>query len=485
MLHIKNISKQYSHNLILDDVSLTLKQGEIVGIVGKNGVGKSTLLKILAGLEKTDLGNLELDGTVAYLPQYFEFKDQSIREFLVAVDHKSLAALAKVGLTNINLDQKCELLSGGEKTRLYFASLLVKEDLPQILLLDEPTNNLDINSLEWLEKFIKDFKGIVVLTSHDRYFLDKVVTKIVELEVGKLKVFGGNYSFYKSQIKIAEQAYERAFKDQQVYVDTVKQNIATYKEIALRGEKEFTSRNPYEKKKAGKAARAARVRERKLEKLLDSTDYLDKPETRKNYGVRLFGELPKGKLVLRVSSISKSINSNQTLNNVSFEIFGNERVWLQGKNGSGKSTLLKILVGDLQADSGDITIGKDIKVGYFSQDSTLNPNSDGLSQLLNTGASETLIYKMAAHMRLRDADLKKSINSLSRGQIAKIEFLKLIVSDCQLLVLDEPTNHLEIETREDIEGALSQFGGAILVASHDRYFIDQLDVTSKISLDKN
>lgn len=490
MLILKDITKKYNDKTPLNRVSLSLPRNEVVGLVGNNGEGKSTLFKIIAGEVEPENGEVTVDNNekLSYLPQYLDFENLTVGDFLLSKlgsnsqDYSLDISLNQVGLKSIDKNQRCKDLSGGQKTRLYLASAFLVNPDSSILLLDEPTNNMDIEGLEWLEGFIKSYHGLVLLTSHDRYFLDKVTTKIIELKNGKIKVYGGNYSFYKKQRQDAEKVVERMYIVQQKKVDRVKTDIRNYKEKALWGENKFTSRNPYQKKKAAKAARTTVVRERKLEKLLNSEEYIERADARKSYGVSINGPAPSGKKVLEVSNICKSFNGKSVFQNVSFSIYGNERVWLRGLNGSGKTTILKIIQGIVPADSGEASLGVNINSGYFSQDSTLNLSNTGINELLSTGASVTECFNKASHLHLSDSDLRKNISQLSRGQVAKLEFVKLLLVNNDLLILDEPTNHLEIETREEIESALCEYSGALLVASHDRYFIENIGIRTVVEL---
>ncbi len=489
MLNLKNVSKSFDGKVVLNDVSFSLQQGQIVGLVGDNGAGKSTVLKLLNGELLPDTGMVAYSGEfIGYLPQTYNFGDLTVEAFLYSgIEDSSYAyripmTLEIVGLQDLKLNQICSTLSGGQKTKLYLASILLADPEPTVLLLDEPTNNLDLDGLVWLENFVKNFTGSIVLTSHDRFFLDNTVTKIVEIKDGALNTYGGNYSFYKEQKLIEEKALERRYEDQQKSIKKIEENIREYKQKAIEGETTYTSRNPYQKKKAGKAARTAIVRERKLEKMLESSEHIEKPNLKKSYGVTISSEMHSGKLVLDAVDCGMQFNNNFIFQHVSFDIRGPERVWLVGKNGSGKSTLIKIVLGLQKQTLGSVRLGDGISVGYFSQDSHLDLNRTGIDILKNPNIDLTTCYIEADHLHLSHADLNKPLKQLSRGQIAKIEFLRLILQNNDLLILDEPTNHLEIDTREDIEKALQNYTGAILVASHDRYFIDKLGISKVIQL---
>ncbi len=489
MLNLKDITKIYDEKVVLEKVNIGFNKGDVVGFIGPNGTGKSTLLQIAAGVLYPDEGVVTShEETIAYLPQYPEFGDLTVADFLTSKLESSIEsykidiALEQTGLSHLEKNQKCTDLSGGERTKLCIASFLLIDPVPTVLILDEPTNNLDLDGLEWLENYILSHKGIVLLTSHDRFFLDKVVTKIVEIDKGKLKTYGGNYTFYKDQKRIEQEALERMYVVQQKKIKRATEDIFDYKNRALQGELKYTSRNPYEKKKAAKAAKVAVVRQKKLENFLESADFIEKSTRQKRYGVTLSGSVNSGKLIVECVNCSKSFTGTKILNNVSFSIHGNDRVWIVGKNGSGKSTLIKIIIGAITQDEGIVRLGSTIKYGYFSQESLIDPESTGVNELKSTGADSTTCYTTAAHLHLFEDDLRKKVAQLSRGQVAKLEFVKLLVANNDLLILDEPTNHLEIETREDIENALIDYKGALLIATHDRYFIDTLGITHTLDL---
>lgn len=492
MLTLKNVSKTYDEKVVLNKINISLNHKEIVGLVGNNGEGKTTLLKIISGEILPDTGNIEiLNEEVAYLPQQLdtEFdKDISIEDFLKSKisnldeEYKIPIVLSKTNLKNIELSRKCNVLSGGQKTRLYIASILLKNPLPSVLLLDEPTNNLDMEGLNWLENFIREYKGIVVLTSHDRFFLDNIATKIIEIKNRKIETFGGNYSFYKEQKQIQENALYRAYETQQKKIEKVIKDINVNKSEATIWENRFSSRDPFEKKKAAKSARAAVVRQKRLERFLESEKSIEKPKIYKIYGININGKVPSGKLIVEVKNCSKKFDNKIVFNNVSFSVYGNERVWLMGENGSGKTTLLNMISDKIKPDTGDIKLGTGIKVGCFSQDTQLDLNKTGLEELLSTGTDKTICYNTAFHVHLYEEDLRKRVGQLSRGQISKLEFIKLILEDKDLLILDEPTNHLEIEVREEIENALKNYNGAMIVVSHDRYFIEKIGINQTVAL---
>lgn len=450
MIQAIGISKKYSGNPVLNELNFSAVAGERVGLVGSNGSGKSTFLGILAGTVKPDSGKVVIKNSVdvGFVPQQ-----------------------ANPG----------SRLSGGQQVKNLIEKALSQN--PQVLLLDEPTNNLDLESLNWLENILLSFKGLVIFTSHDRFFMDKVCTRIVELSSGKLKEYGGNYTFYKAQKQKEAEIYAKIYHEQQKFIKKTVDQISSSKQEAQHFETKFSSRQPYEKKKSSKSVRGAIVRQGRLEKLLDSTLKIEKPVYRKNYNPQVVGLNAAGKMILQVKDLSFNFAGREIFNKITLYIFGKDRVWINGKNGSGKTTLLKNIIGQLSPTQGSVKFGAEIKYAYYSQDnSNIDLSLTGIKNLLQTCPDETECFRMATRLHLTYEDLLKPAQQLSGGQKAKLEFSKLLLGNFNLLILDEPTNNLEIETREDIEDALVDFEGAILFVSHDRFFVEKLKPDSVVNL---
>ncbi len=490
MIKIDNISKQFKNKDVLKNISFNLSENKIIGLIGENGSGKTTLLNIIAGLIPPDQGKIEKQNEkIEYLPQniFFE-KNETIEDFLLKKItqekyYKIKFALKEVGLENININKIANNLSGGQKTRLYISSFIISDTIPTTLLLDEPTNNLDIDGIIWLEQFLINFKGNVLFTSHDRSLLDKVANKIIELHQGKIKIYGGNFSFYKIQKEIEFQAYKKMYAVQDKKIKKIQTDVKNIEEKAHQGEKIFSSRNPYQRRKIKKSVKQAVSRKNKLEKFLNSNQNLQKPEEKTNYYINLSKQIYSDKILLNVKNLSKLFDENIIFKNVTFYIGGKDRVWLSGLNGSGKTTLLKIINNEILKSEGEIEIGNQINIGYFSQDrQDLNPKNTIIEEFELIGLDQTESYKLAISFGFEKDELTKKINELSTGQKAKIAFAKLTTGNYQLLILDEPTNHLEIETREIIENALNRYKGGILVASHDKYFLEKIEINKIISL---
>lgn len=487
MFALQHIHKSYRDKPVLDDVSLSVNAGEVTALIGENGAGKTTLLKLVLGELKPDSGSVALHHEViGYVPQEAEavgtiqdgFEKQSEGW---KVDY----TLSLVGLESIPKTRAVSSLSGGQKTRLALAKVLATDPEPTVLLLDEPTNNLDADGLAWLEQFIKSFTGGIVLVSHDRHFINKVATSVVELHNGKLKQYGGNYDFYKQQKEIEYQTelakYESNIEERKRLEKAIKaqsdKSQHAHKHIK-RSDNDKYQRDFFRNRVTVKFGQNAKMLQGRLEQL----EEVEKPESSKNYKVTLGGNVPPTKLIMRAENISKSY-SNRAITYPDFEIRGTERLHIQGANGSGKTTLLKIVAGLLNAEGGDIELGQNIKVGYFSQDvNGLDYDLSNFDNLEITGATSTAIYREARSLGLDENDLRNKPNELSRGQQAKLSFAKLLLSQNHLLILDEPTNHLDLPTREKIEAALQHYQGAMLVASHDSYFTKSLGINKTLQL---
>lgn len=487
MFALQHIHKSYKDKLVLDDISLSVNAGEVIALIGENGAGKTTLLKIMLGELKPDSGTVSLHHqVVGYVPQEAEPKGIIQDGFGNQTENwKVDYALSIVELEGAPKTRTVASLSGGQKTRLALAKVLAKDPEPTMLLLDEPTNNLDADGLLWLEQFIKNFKGGIILVSHDRNFINKVATSIIELHKGTLKQYGGSYDFYKQQKEIEYQTelakYESNVEERKRLEKAIKtqsdKSQHAHKHIK-RNDNDKCQRDFFRNRVTVKLGQNAKMLQGRLEQL----EEIEKPETSKDYSFKIGGSVPPTKLILRSNDLVKDYG-DKTLIYPDLEIRGTERLNIKGANGSGKTTLLKITAGSLAPDSGSIVLAQSIKIGYFSQDvNGLDYNLNNFENLEITGASSTAIYREARSLGLDENDLRKKPDELSRGQQAKLSFAKLLLFKNQLLILDEPTNHLDLPTREKIESALANYRGAMLIASHDKYFIKTIKVTRDLSL---
>lgn len=486
MFHLQNITKTYNEKLILDKVNLTVNSGEIIALIGENGVGKTTLLKILLGEVIPDEGTISLHSeAIGYVPQEPINQEKTVEDSFGSVEPWRINyALSLVDLDEIN-PQTVKSLSGGQKTRLAIAQVLAQDPEPSMLLLDEPTNNIDSEGLKWLREFVKNFSGPILLVSHDRDFINKSANVVVELKDGKLKRYGGGYDFYVEQRALERAAAEKAYE---VHIEEKKRLEATIRvqrengkhthEHIKRNDGDKYQRDFFRNRVTVKLGQQARNLETRLEKL----EEVERPESLKGYKVTLASTTSHDKKLVTLDNVSKHYHNKVVLDSISLEIRGGEKVHIQGVNGSGKSTLLKIAAGLTKADIGSLTFGHHVSIGYFSQEvDGLNHDISALDNIIED-TSMTSVYQNAMSMGLSEQDLRKKTNELSRGQQAKLAFTKLLLGKHDLLILDEPTNHLDIATKEKLETALKEYKGALLVASHDAYFVKQLKINKRLLL---
>lgn len=476
MITIKNLTKHILGEPLFERVSFTIHKGDKVGLIGPNGSGKSTLIKILLGEIEADGGSVDIkQERIGYLSQGLPFQPgDTILSFLAERDYADQQKmLSQVGLGGIVHDTPVSELSGGQKTRLALARLLLAH--PTSLLLDEPTNHLDAAGVEWLEDFLKNFKGSVLLVSHDRRLLDSVVGSVLEIDpVNQTFLrYQGGYTDYMQQKNVTVARQQDAYERQQ----REKRRMELW--LALKRQEAHIHADPAK----GKMIRAM---ERRLQREVYDNEIV-RPESQKKIRVvELQGQVPNSKFVLRVSGVNKAFGVRSVLWDINFEQRGKERILLAGENGSGKTTLLKIITGELLPDKGEVFIGAQVRMGYFAQQQeSLNPNKSVLEEFLSTdrlncgGQSPRAI--LGAFL-FSGQQVFKKVSSLSFGERVRLTFAKLTHQDNELLILDEPTNHLDLQAREAIEDALRAYGGAILLVSHDRYFISKINITRTIKL---
>ena len=524
MLQVSNLSKRYGDELLFQRVSFVVNRGERVGLVGPNGCGKTTLLRILIGEEAADTGSvssLSGDARLGYLPQaltlppdatvgdvlrgsrdydtdYWAGRLQALATTLSEAQGQELPALEAeyattlerlnwaaahlpphvmaqvlqgLGLNEVRLDTPVAILSGGQKTRLTLAKILISH--PALLLLDEPTNHLDITALEWLESYVREYDGAILMVSHDRSFLDHTVTRILEIdaETHTLKEYVGNYSDYaESKDREAEKVW-RTFKEQQDRIAQLQGAVRQLKGQA--GKIEHETIHFHYRKIAKKVARQGIVRQRRIERLLESEDHLDKPKQGWDMKLEFVDTPPSGQDVLVLEGFGKSFGDHLLFRDVNLLLRRGERIVLTGPNGAGKTTLLRIVVGQEPATWGRVKIGANVKIGYLSQE---QDNLDWGLTLLDTvrvsaAFSETEARNFLHYFLFAGDDVFKRVEQISSGERARLSLAVLVLQGCNLLLLDEPINHLDIASREAFERALSTFEGTILAVVHDRYFI--------------
>ena len=509
-IELSNVTLNYGFKNILDGVSIQINNLEKVAIVGDNGTGKTSIFRLLTGLEKPSSGTVSKrkDATIGYLSQIAPEieSDMSVRDFLryayedlAKVQAKLHELENRMGNPNISqdeltkvmdmygklqdqfitrggyevesniekmaanlkitefLDQPYKSLSGGQKTIVCLAQMLLKQ--PDILLLDEPTNHLDIPTLSWLESFIKGYNGSVVLVSHDRYFLDKTVNKIFAIADGNVKTYFGNYTEYVEQLQLEREAQEQAYVTQQKKIadmeDTIRKNRAWGAQSS---------------EKAYKVAK-------KLERRIEEMDKVERPKTQKDIALNFNQETRSGNDVLKLEDVTFAYDdADIILCGADLEVQYRDKVCLIGKHGCGKSTVLKLILGSLQSQDGTISLGSNVKVAYLPQQVSFEDESKTILEEFQKHFNGTLThaYSTLASFHFYGSDVQKRISALSGGEKVRLKFAELVQNDVNFLILDEPTNHLDVRNREILEEALSDFGGTVLFVSHDRYFINKV-----------
>lgn len=509
VLQARNINKSYGDKQILKAASFSVNENERLGLVGSNGCGKTTFIKCLNGSIQPDSGDIIISpqtsmACLQQLPDYEEGltiwelvmdsfaelieKRRMLRELEVnisraeenmdslleryarlneeyemangyACENVARRILIGLGFNEKDFNRDISSLSGGQKTRLNLARLLTVK--PDILVLDEPTNHLDINSVEWLEDYLQAYTGTVIVVSHDRMFLERVATRIVELRQGKLFSYSGNYTRFLELRAMEDEAWRKAYSKQQEYIHRTEEYIRRFK--------------------AGIKSKQARGRQLQLERL----ERIEKPAADTGIGswnIKLRQE--SGQDVLILERVNKAFDDFSVLEAVNLEIKKGDRIALVGPNGSGKSTLLKIIAGRLKPDSGKVSLGSRVIMGYFSQEyEDLDDDKTVLDELIcNFDINLEQARSYLGRMLFSGDDVFKNIKDLSGGEKGRLAILKLILSGANFLVLDEPTNHLDIKSRQVVEDILESYPGTILVVSHDRYFLDQI-VTSVVAVE--
>lgn len=504
ILSCNNISKSFGTDVIIKSCSFNIEDHEKAAIVGINGAGKSTLLKIITGIEPADTGLVTLakDKTLGYLSQQqnlnsdntiydellsvkqyildMEAQLRSIENQMKSADDTALETLMKkysdlnhefelnngyaykseitgvlkgLGFAEEDFTLNVNTLSGGQKTRVALGRLLLSK--PDIILLDEPTNHLDMESISWLENYLLNYSGAVLIVAHDRYFLDKIVSKIIELDNGNATVFSGNYTDYASKKAILRNMQLKEYLNQQ-------REIKHQEEV-------ITNLKQFNREKSIKRAESR-------EKMLNKMEFVDKPEILNDkMDIKLEPNVISGNDVLTVDNLTKGFDGTVLFDNICFQIKRGERVALIGSNGTGKTTILKLINGIIPADSGSIYLGAKVNIGYYDQEHhVLDPDKTIFDEIRDAypDLNNTQIRNTLAAFLFTNEDVFKYIKDLSGGERGRVSLAKLMLSNANFLILDEPTNHLDITSKEILENALNSYTGTVLFVSHDRYFIN-------------
>lgn len=479
-----NLEKAYGAQVILHRASFQISHGAKVGLLGRNGEGKTTLLRILAGEENADAGGFRLKGKLGYLPQEAPAGSQLLGEYLGSGGQPTYAirrVAARIGIPEALLTSSMTCLSEGEKARAALARLLLAE--PDILLLDEPTAHLDVGALKWLEDFLAAFVGTVLVVSHDRYFLDRVVDRVLELENGKLTAYSGNYSFYAKQKTALLDRQRREYADYMAEKRRLEDTVRAKMAQARRTGTVRRPRDPFEKRnsrsdffaaKEKRMAKQAKAMVSRLEKLREK----ERPHvaTAPNLILESDAGAAVPPIIMEAEGLAKGFAKRQLFSDVRFAMERGQRVALIGDNGVGKTTLLRIITGELTPDRGTLRVAPGVRLGYLDQ--RLRVFDDRRSVLEETmqrsGCPAREVYNILACLLFRGDAVHKKVAVLSRGERVRLAFAGLVLSDCNLLVLDEPTNSLDLPSREAVETALDAYHGGILFVSHDRYFLRRM-----------
>lgn len=509
-ISLNKINKSYGFNNVLNNLSFDVKTNERVALIGSNGCGKTTTLKIIMGIESYDSGNISIrkESKIGYLTQMPPKEDDNVsaksvylrgvqelidlenkindfvenmssnekdiklldklqEEFRISGGYSLKEKIEKIRngfkITNELLDREYNKLSGGEKTLINLASIILSN--PDILLLDEPTNHLDIDTLEWFEEYLSSYNGTVVIISHDRYFLDRTVNKIIEIENGNANIYHGNYSYYLKESEKRLMVEFQNYKNQQKEIKALKEAIERYKVWGAKSD------NPM-------FFRRAKAIETRLEKM----EVIEKPKTKSELRINLNVEDRTSNRVMVISNFDLKIGNKELLRNSHMEVYYKERVCLMGKNGAGKTTLIKNILNNTHDN---IKLGTNIKIGYIPQEIRFDNEDLTIYEHMRkifVGSESELRSKLNQFYFTAD-NIDKKVKNLSGGEKVRLKLLELILKNANFLILDEPTNHIDIDTREILEESLLAYDGTILFISHDRYFINK--IATKIVMIEN
>ena len=499
LIRLEHVTKLYDPDLILDDISVAIEHGDRIGLIGRNGTGKTTLIKIINGMltnfkgkvvsakglhigylsQEPDLARdctlrqemlkvfekqraledkmlllaeeMETTETPHLLAEYARIQEQHEQLGGYDYEHEINRILGGLGFNELDFNLPIGVLSGGQKSRATLAKLLLEK--PDLLLFDEPTNHLDINGIEWLENYLNiEYNGAVLVVSHDRYFLDKVVRKVWELEEHKIKIYRGNYSKYVETKNVEQLVGERAFKKQQAFIEH---------------EEEFIRLNI-----AGQRTREAQGRRKRLARL----ERFEKPKSdAPTLKLNFTPETRGGNDILRCQNVGKTFGDKVVFTNLNFEVYRSDVIGIIGANGTGKTTLFRMILGDEAPTQGEMWLGPTLKLGHYTQElEGLNPDNEIINEIwaLRPKQTQGEIRSFLAKFLFSGDDVFKRIGNLSGGEQSRVLLAKLLLANANVLLLDEPTNHLDIPAREALEAALAEYPATLFIISHDRYLLN-------------
>lgn len=472
VITVRNLKKAFEEKILFEEVNLDIKHGERIGIVGANGTGKTSLANILTGYTDQETGSIDVLGSVGYLQQSTEMNGADEQ---LAVEGEFLKRTKELGmLTDCTGSES--YLSGGEKLKISLAKIWTSK--PDILLLDEPTNHLDLKGIDWLINELSSFKGAVLIISHDRYFLDQTVDRILEIEEKQIHEYVGNYSDYRAEKKRRYDAKLHHFQVQENERKRIEKHLASLENWSEKAHNQSTKqegKKEYYRMKAKKMDKQVKSTRKRLEKKLEDSG-IERPKDEKKVRFQFQEDVGHGKRIIEASDVAMRFSSRTLFERTSFYIKKGERVGIIGENGSGKTTLLRLFVGEKNPSEGELWRSPSLSVGYLSQDVHDLPEEQNAIEALGFTTREDVYQAktILATMGLERTRQVIPIRMLSLGERTKIKLTGILMSKHDVLVLDEPTNHLDLPSREAFEETLMQFSGTVIVVSHDYYFMDKI-----------
>jgi macrolide transport system ATP-binding/permease protein len=485
IVKVRELSKSFVDRKILDNIQFDIKNGERIGLVGYNGTGKTTLANILFGKIMPDKGIIEKSSElkIGYLLQSIDYELNDFQEFL---ENDLLLHTSQLGLTKVTEweEKRLDHLSGGEKLKL--ALSMVWASKPDFLILDEPTNHLDIKGIEWLISELKEFQGPVLIISHDRYFLDMTVTRVFELENGKVHFYNGNYSDYRKEKQLRNENQKHQYTVQKRYKENIEKQMEQLKNWSDKAHRDSTKQGSaserrqlgfkeFHRVKAKKIDNQVKSKMKRLQSELEKNK-VEKPVEEGKVRFQFDSHGKRGKRIIEADMLSKSFDNRTLFQNSQFYINHGERIGLIGKNGCGKTTLIRMILGEEPVTDGELWRSESLKIAYLSQDVQDLPEGKWAIEALGFTDKQDIFRArtLLANLGLKEELITKPTGTLSLGERTRVKLVDLLMKEYDVLILDEPTNHLDLPSREQLETTLSEFTGTIITVSHDNYFLNKL-----------